>query len=277
MMTLKKGGEKIAEGDLTYKVETKNLLPEFKKHAESLNSISAGMQSAVTEQMKSERMKTELITNVSHDLKTPLTSIVNYVDLLKKQPVTPPEAVEYIAVLDRQAARLKRLTEDLVEASKASTGNLQVSLERMDLGVLLSQTAGEFQEKLADKGLKLVIRGQEKAGCVTADGRHLWRVLENLMNNVCKYALEGTRVYMDVTPGTEMTAVCIKNVSRSELTVSPEELTERFVRGDASRSTEGSGLGLSIAMSLTELQGGKLTIGLDGDLFKATVALPRAE
>ncbi len=276
MQQLKKGGEKIASGELDYKIDTKNMLPEFKKHAENLNNISAGLQNAVEQQMKSERMKTELITNVSHDLKTPLTSIVNYVDLLKKENVSSPKAAEYVEVLERHANRLKRLTEDLVEASKASTGNVQIKMEKMDLGVLITQTAGEFEEKLTAASLKLVIRGREQAGFVMADGRHLWRVFENLMNNVCKYAMEGTRVYIDIDKTAGGTAVSFKNVSRDELNISPDELTERFVRGDASRNTEGSGLGLSIAKNLTELQGGRFEISTDGDLFKASVELAPA-
>jgi signal transduction histidine kinase len=227
------------------------------------------MTKAVNERMKSERFKTELITNVSHDLKTPLTSIVSYVDLLKQEDIDSEKAREYIDVLDRQSQRLKKLTTDLVDASKASSGVLTVNLEQVDLGELLRQSAGEYAERFALGRLEPVLTIPETDTVVTADGRLLWRVLDNLLTNVVKYALPGTRVYMDLTAREGQTVVSVKNISREALNIPAEELMERFVRGDASRSSDGSGLGLSIARSLMELMGGELRLTLDGDLFKA--------
>lgn len=221
--------------------------------------------------MKSERFKTELITNVSHDIKTPLTSIINYVDLIKKENPENENIKNYIEVLDRQSGRLKKLIEDLVEASKASTGSLAVNLAESDVSVLLSQTVGEFDERLKAAGLTAVLGLPEKPVLIMADGRHLWRVFDNLMNNICKYSQKGTRVYLDVAESSGTVTVIFKNISAYELNISGEELTERFVRGDRSRNTEGSGLGLSIARSLTELQDGTLDIDIDGDLFKVTL------
>lgn len=271
---LQKGGEAIAEGDMNYRVNTRHLLPAFRRHGENLNSIGTGMQKAVEVQMRSERMKAELITNVSHDIKTPLTSIVNYVDLLKTAGLDSPQAPEYLEVLDRQSARLKKLTEDLIEASKASTGNITVHAERTDVNVLVAQAAGEYEEKFKARALEPVLDFRVQEPCVWADGRLLWRVLDNLMSNICKYSLEHTRVYVQTQAQDGRLTVTFKNISKEPLNVSAEELMERFVRGDASRNTEGSGLGLSIARSLTELMGGSFALAIDGDLFKAQISFP---
>ena len=271
LQRIKKGGERIAEGDLEYKIDTSYMYPEFKVFCTSLNNISCGMQSAVNEKMRSERMRTELITNVSHDIKTPLTSIINYVDLIKKEKPENEKVKEYLDVLDRQSVRLKKLIEDLVEASKASTGNLTVYLTECEAGVLLSQTVGEFDERLRDAGLTPILNMPETPVKIMADGRRLWRVFENLMSNVCKYSLCGTRAYMELYEKDGKAFIVFKNVSKCELNISGDELVERFVRGDTSRNTEGSGLGLSIAKSLTELQKGEMRIEVDGDLFKVTL------
>ncbi|MBR7132626.1 MAG: sensor histidine kinase [Clostridia bacterium] len=276
LQKIKKGGERIAGGDLQYKIDTKYMYGEFKDFCNSLNNINKGLQAAVDEKMRSERFKTELITNVSHDIKTPLTSIINYVDLIKKENPENEAVRQYVEVLDRQSGRLKKLVEDLVEASKASTGNLSVNLTVCDVSVLLGQALGEFEEKLLVAGVKPVLRIPEKSICIMADGRHLWRVFDNLLSNVCKYALPGTRAYLDVEDKDGRVNITFRNISRYELNVSSDELMERFVRGDASRNTEGSGLGLSIAKSLVELQGGVMEICVDGDLFKATVSFDTA-
>lgn len=267
LQKIKEGGERIAGGDLDYKIDTKYIYGDFRDFCGTLNNSAA-----VSEKMKSERFKTELITNVSHDIKTPLTSIINYVDLIKKEEPENEKIREYISVLDRQSGRLKKLIEDLVEASKASSGSVAVNLAECDPSVLLSQTVGEFDERLKAAGLTAVINTPEKPVRIMADGRHLWRVFDNLMNNICKYSQKGTRVYLDVSESGGRVNVTFKNISAYELNISGEELTERFVRGDRSRSTEGSGLGLSIARSLTEIQGGTLKIDIDGDLFKVTVS-----
>ena len=272
LQKIKEGGERIAGGDLDYKIDTKYMYGDFRDFCGTLNNINKGISAAVSEKMKSERFKTELITNVSHDIKTPLTSIINYVDLIKKEEPENEKIREYIAVLDRQSGRLKKLIEDLVEASKASSGSVAVNLAECDPSVLLSQTVGEFDERLKAAGLTAVINTPEKPVRIMADGRHLWRVFDNLMNNICKYSQKGTRVYLDVSESGGRVNVTFKNISAYELNISGEELTERFVRGDRSRSTEGSGLGLSIARSLTEIQGGTLKIDIDGDLFKVTVS-----
>lgn len=273
---LQKGGEKLAAGDLSQSIDIKPLIGDFKRYGQRMNDLRTGMERAVQEQTKAERMKTELITNVSHDIKTPLTSIVNYVDLLQKVDVQPETAREYIAVLDRQSRRLKKLTEDLVEASKASSGALPVELQPTDVAVLFDQIVGEYQERLADCHLTLVARPPEKPVSVRADGKLLSRVMDNLVSNICKYALEDTRVYVVASSDAETVTISFKNVSRAELNISPDELMERFVRGDASRHTEGSGLGLSIAGSLVRLMNGTFALSIDGDLFRADVTLPRA-
>ena len=274
---LQAGGKELAAGNLDYQVDLASLKGPFRTHGENLNSIRAAIQSAVEDQMKSERMKTELITNVSHDIKTPLTSIVSYVDLLKKQPMPTDEAREYLEVLDRQSARLKKLTEDLVEASKASTGNLPVDLERTDVNVLLSQGVGEYQERLSGKDLKLVLTPAEGNPCIMADGRLLWRVFDNLLSNIEKYAQPGTRVYLSSASDGDRVTILFRNISASPLNISADELMERFVRGDEARTTEGSGLGLAIARDLTGLQGGTFDLSIDGDLFKVRLAFPRVK
>ena len=273
LQKIKLGGEQIAKGDLQYKIDTKYMYHDFKDFAESLNNINDGLQEAINEKMKSEHFKTELITNVSHDIKTPLTSIINYVDLIKKEEIKNEKLIEYIDVLDRQSARLKKLVEDLVEASKASSGNLTVNLTTCNITVLLNQALGEFSEKLQKANLTPIIKTDDDGIAVLADGRHLWRVFDNLLSNVCKYSLEGTRIYIDVKTEKDAVYVTFRNISKYQLNISTEELLERFVRGDKSRHTEGHGLGLSIAKSLMELQGGKLDISVDGDLFKATVKI----
>ena len=273
---VRKGTEIIAAGNLNHQIETAHLPADLKGHAEALNNISGGLTTAVNEQMKSERFKAELITNVSHDLKTPLTSIINYVNLLKTTDQTDPRAQTYIEVLDRKSLRLKKLTEDLVEASKASTGVLAVNREKIGMAQLLDQALGEYEEKLEEKRLAVVRTVPEGESYVYADGRHLWRVIDNLLSNCAKYALEGTRVYIELVRGKGTVSLSVKNISREALNVPPERLMERFVRGEESRSSEGSGLGLSIARSLTELQGGEFRLTVDGDLFKAEVTLPQA-
>lgn len=275
MKSLKAAGEKLAAGEFEYKIDTKHMYWEFKHHAENLNSIGDGMAAAVEQRMKSERLKTELITNVSHDIKTPLTSIINYVDLLER-PHTPEEGAEYLEVLERQSKRLKKLTEDLVEASKASTGNMSVTLAPTSTLEIINQSLAEYGQRMEAGKLSVLINVPEPAPAVRADGRLLWRVMDNLFNNVVKYAMPETRVYVDVRTSEGNAVISVKNISRAALNVSAGELMERFVRGDASRSTEGSGLGLSIAKSLTELQHGQFSISTDGDLFKAEITLPLA-
>ena len=264
---------RMAAGDMT-PVDTKYLFPSQKTHAQNLNRIGEGAMAAARRQMQSERMKTELITNVSHDLKTPLTSLISYVDLLKKEGLSTPRAPEYLEVLDRQSQRLKKLTEDLVEASKASSGSLPVSLEPTDVNLLLSQGMGEYAQRLEAAGLEPVITLDTSAPKIMADGRLLWRVFDNLLGNACKYALPGTRVDLSTAIDGATVRISCKNVSKAPLNISAQELMERFVRGDASRNTEGSGLGLSIAQSLAALMGGALALTIDGDLFKAEVIFP---
>ena len=274
LRTLQKGGEKLARGDFSSPIDTRYLLWDFKRYGQELNDVQGGLEQAVQEQMKAEHLKTELITNVSHDIKTPLTSIVNYVDLLKKEDMPSPAAREYIAVLDRQSHRLKKLTEDLVEASKASSGALNVELQPTDVNVLLSQIEGEYQERLAACHLTLVTQPPAPGTMIQADSRLLSRVMDNLVSNVCKYALENTRVYVTAAVRDGQAVISFKNVSRDELNISPDELMERFVRGDASRHSEGSGLGLSIARSLVQLQGGTFALSIDADLFRADIVFP---
>ena len=274
MQRLQKGAKCIADGDLTHTVDLKHMFGPFRQHGEYLNSISDGLQTAVDERVKSERMKAELITNVSHDIKTPLTSIVNYVDLLKKEPPANERAAEYLNVLDRQSQRLKKLTEDLVEASKASTGNIAVHAERTDLNVLLGQAAGEFADRFAQRRLEAVRTAAPEQPVILADGQLLWRVFSNLLSNIYKYAMDGTRVYLSTAVRGGSAVVTFRNISGEALNVTADELTERFVRGDRARSGEGSGLGLSIAKSLTELMGGDFSITVDGDLFKVELTFP---
>ena len=272
--TLQRGSKALAEGDYSKPVDTRFLRGDLKRCGENLNKVQQGVQRAVDERLRSERMKTELITNVSHDIKTPLTSIVNYVDLLKKEDIDNPKAQEYLEVLDRQSKRLKKLTEDLVEASKASSGVIPVDCQPTNVNVLLSQLEGEYEERLQKAELTMIVHPAAGDPVVLADGKLLSRVMDNLMNNIGKYAMPGTRVYAAAAADEKESTISIKNVSRNELNVSADELMERFVRGDSSRHTEGSGLGLSIAKSLVELQGGRFELSIDGDLFRADISLP---
>lgn len=275
MQKLRRGAKAIRSGDLEQKTDLKYLYGPFLEHGEDLNAITDGLQSAVEQRVKSERMKAELITNVSHDIKTPLTSIVNYVDLLSKEELQSERAQEYVAVLARQSARLKKLTEDLVEASKASTGNIAVNAAPVELNVLLSQAAGEFTDRFRQKQLEPVLTAASEQPRILADGQLLWRVFSNLMTNIVKYAMPGTRVYLTTSVKDGRAFVTFRNISSEPLNMTGDELTERFVRGDRSRTGgEGSGLGLSIARSLTELQGGEFTVTVDGDLFKAELSFP---
>ena len=274
---LKKGGEAIAAGRIDEKIDTTYMPLDFGSFGRTLNNIGDGLSAAVDERLKSERMKTELITNVSHDIKTPLTSIVNYVDLIKKEEIESETVCEYIDVLDRQSARLKKLIDDLVEASKASTGNITVEPERLEVGVLLEQSLGEYAQRFDECRLTPVVTQCDEPLYIMADGRRLWRVFDNLLSNVCKYALPHTRVYISTEKAGEKAVITFRNISREQLNISTDELMERFVRGDSSRNTEGSGLGLSIARSLTELQGGELSLSIDGDLFKASLTFDAVE
>lgn len=273
---IRHGTQEIIGGNPNYHIDTLRMLPDLKGHADELNNLGHAISAAVDDRLKSEHFKAELITNVSHDLKTPLTSIINYVDLLKKEDIDNPKAAEYIEVLDRKSQRLKKLTEDLVEASKASTGNLTVNWERLDWAQLTDQALAETGERLEAQKLTVVRSLPEEPIWVEADGRHLWRVLDNLLTNCAKYALPGTRVYVDLRESGGWAVLSVKNISRDALDIPAERLMERFVRGDESRNEAGSGLGLSIAQSLTELQHGRFEIAIDGDLFKAIVTLPLA-
>lgn len=273
---LGQGGKKMAEGDLTDKIPEHKLIGCFRKHAQHLNSLGDGMNKAVEERLKSERFRTELIANVSHDLRTPLTSIINYTDLLSKLDLQDEQAKEYIDVLARQSARLRKLTEDVLEASKATTGNIKTVKERMDLRVLIEQIEGEFTERLEEKDLQLIHSISDKPLYILADGRSLWRVMDNLFSNICKYAMEGTRVYLNALSLDGEIILMLRNISAVQLNISADELMERFVQGDRSRNTEGSGLGLSIAQSLTALQDGRMELQIDGDLFKVTLVFPPA-
>ena len=272
---LQAGGEALAAGDSGARVDTKRMFWDLRRHGENLNDISRGIRRAVDEQLRSERLKTELITNVSHDIKTPLTSIINYVDLLRRDH-TPEQQEEYLSVLDRQSRKLKKLTEDLVEVSKASTGNLPVNASRRSISELLSQALGEYSEKLDAAQLEPVLSLPQHDLFACVDGTLMWRVLDNLFSNACKYAQSGTRLYIDAAERDGQVCLAFKNISRERLNIPADELLERFVRGDSARSTEGSGLGLNIARSLTELQGGTFSLSIDGDLFKVELMLPQA-
>lgn len=264
----------ISTGDTGYRLDISMLSGKEKKMGEHINNITSGLDTALQEKVKSERLKADLITNVSHDIKTPLTSIINYVDLLKRQKIQDPKIAAYLEVLDQKSQRLKTLTEDLVEASKASSGNLKLEVSDINLVELVQQTNGEFEERFALRRLELIQELPEEIIVIRADGRRLWRVLENLYTNAFKYAQEGSRVYVDIKEEDGRAVFTIKNISEKPLNISPDELTERFVRGDVARTTEGSGLGLSIARSLTQLQKGEFVISIDGDLFKAQVIFP---
>jgi signal transduction histidine kinase len=301
---IRAAGEALAKGDLSYSLDTSDMILSQKKHGENLNSIAQGINAAVEERMKSERLKTELITNVSHDLKTPLTSIINYSNLIvnetqiaasiekgdtKDSEINDADSDnnekdvllnsndrihEYAEVLNRQSMRLKKLLEDLLEASKATTGNVELNMQPCDVGVMLTQTIGEYENKFEEKKLNLLVKQTEIPVRIMADGRHMWRIFDNLMNNIYKYAMENTRVYLTVEREEEAVNIIFRNISEYELDVSADELTERFTRGDKSRHMEGNGLGLSIAASLVNLQKGSMEISTDGDLFKVTLTFP---
>ena len=258
---IKQGIKRIAGGEINYKIYTDGMMGDQREIAEAVNSIGDGLDAAVEKSIKSERLKTDLITNVSHDIKTPLTSIINYVELLKQENFEDPRIQRYIEILEAKSQRLKNLTEDVVEASKISSGNITLELMNLNLVEMIQQTSGEFEEKFKARDLREVLTLPEEEALICADGRRTWRVLENIYNNAAKYAMEGSRIYGDI--------------SEQPLNISADELTERFIRGDISRSTEGSGLGLSIAKTLTEMQKGTFELYLDGDLFKVTIAFPR--
>ena len=263
--------QKIIAGNLDYKLNTAGYKGDLKILAEGLNEIGTGLENAVNGRMKSERFKTELITNVSHDIKTPLTSIINYTDLLKKENIETEPVKGYIEVLDRQSERLKKLITDLLEASKASSGNIKMNIREVDAGLMLEQVYGEYQNKFEKAGLTGIVTKPSETVFIKADANHLFRVFDNILGNVVKYAQPGTRVYIDLTQNDETITISFKNISKEKLNITGEELMERFVRGDRARNTEGSGLGLSIAKSLTSLMGGELEIMVDGDLFKVEV------
>ena len=264
----------ISQGNTSLQMNLERLNGKERIMGEHINNISIGLDAALQEKVKSERLKADLITNVSHDIKTPLTSIINYVDLLKREHIQDPKVQGYLEVLEQKSQRLKTLTEDLVEASKASSGNLKLEIADIDLVELVQQTGGEFAEKFERRHLEVVSHLPKEPLLIRADGRRMWRILENLYNNAFKYAMERSRIYVDVLQQNGRAVFTIKNVSESPLNISPDELTERFVRGDVSRTTEGSGLGLSISKDLTRLQGGEFQVVIDGDLFKAVVSFP---
>lgn len=268
------GIRKIRDGEVEYKIDVEPLHGNNREMADAVNNIGEGIRKAVRTSMKDEQMKTDLITNVSHDIKTPLTSIISYVDLLKRLKIDTEPAKSYIGILDTKSQRLKQLTDDLVEASKISSGNIELKKEVINLTELLNQAVGEFSEKFEEKSLQVIFSGSNLQADIFADSRRMWRVIENLFNNICKYALENTRVYIDLTKEEGNVEVSIKNISEIQMNIHADELTERFIRGDSSRTTEGSGLGLSIAKSLTEVQGGSFVIHLDGDLFKVVIGFP---
>ena len=271
---MKVGTKKIAAGDLDYKIDTSTMILDLREIGNDLNNISDGMQNAVNERMKSERMKSELITNVSHDIRTPLTSIINYVDLLRREDIDSETIREYIEILYRQSNKLKKLTDDLIDASKASTGNVSVNITELDIIELFDQSIGEYSEKFNAIGIEPITNMHGITTLtINSDGRLLWRVFDNLFNNIYKYAMPNTRVYIDISLINDNIAISIKNISRDSLNVSSDELMERFIRGDSSRTTEGSGLGLSISRSLTEILGGSLNLFIDGDLFKIVLIL----
>ena len=268
---IKNAINELYKGDTDIYIDETELCNEMQETGKEINDIAGGLSNAINEKLKSERLKTELITNVSHDIKTPLTSIINYVDLLKKEGTNSDKAKEYLDILDSKSQRLKKLTEDLVEASKASSGAIKLNIEKLNVNELIKQVSGEFEDKFKAHNLQEIITLPEKEIYIKADSRYMYRVLENMYSNISKYALEGTRVYTDIVKEDGNVLIQLKNVSKQKLNISADELMQRFVRGEASRNTEGSGLGLSIARSLTELQQGKFKIYLDGDLFKVTI------
>ena len=270
-MEIKKTLKNIYNGKTDNKLNEDDFKGELKEISKYINDIQSGFSNAVEQSLKSERMKTELITNVSHDIKTPLTSIINYVDLLKSEEIENSKAKEYIEVLDTKSQRLKKLIEDLVEASKASSGNLKLNIERINLVELINQTTGEFEDKFKAKNLVIEINTSSDKIYINADNRYMYRVIENVYSNIAKYALDNSRVYIDIKQNEKKSTIIIKNISKEKLNITADELMQRFVRGDKSRTTEGSGLGLSISKSLTELQKGSFDITIDGDLFKVCI------
>ncbi len=265
----------IYEGKTDIQLDENELKGTLQEMSIYIKDIADGFSNAIEQNVKAERLKAELITNVSHDIKTPLTSIINYVDLLKKENIQDERIRNYIDILDQKSKRLKKLTEDVVEASKASSGNLKLNIEEIDFIELLNQTIGEFKDKFEEKNLKIVVQKPEENVKIKADSRYIYRIVENLFGNITKYAVEDSRVYVDIAENSENYDITIKNISKEKLNITSEELMQRFVRGDKSRNTEGSGLGLSIAQSLTSLQGGELTIKIDGDLFKVNIKWPQ--
>lgn len=275
LIKIKETVKQLYEGNTQIRLQEEEYEGILKELCIYINDIAGGFTNAIEKSLKSERMKTELITNVSHDIKTPLTSIINYVDLLKKEEMPNEKAKEYLEILDKKSQRLKRLTEDLVEASKASSGNIKLTMERLDVKELVKQISGEFEDKLKEKKLELIVSMPEEETIIIADSRYLYRVMENMYSNIVKYALPDSRVYVDIMRKEKTIEIQLKNISKNKLNISADELMERFVRGESSRNTEGSGLGLSIAQSLTELQKGKFNIYLDGDLFKVTISFEK--
>lgn len=268
------GIRRIRDGEVDYKLDVEALHGDNREMADAVNNIGEGIRKAVSTSMKDEQMKSDLITNVSHDIKTPLTSIINYVDLLKRLKITEEPAKSYIAVLDSKSQRLKQLTDDLVEASKISSGNIVLNLGKLNLTELLNQAVGEFLDRMEEKKLQVIFDGNDVVGMIYADSRRMWRIIENLFQNICKYALEGTRVYLEMKAEDGRVIASLKNISDRPMNLKGEELSERFIRGDASRTTEGSGLGLYIAKNLTKAQHGEFQIQLDGDLFKIILDFP---
>ena len=271
---IKIAGEEYASGNLEYQLQTDNMNWDFKEHGENMNRIADGLNIAIEKRIQSERMKTELITNVSHDIKTPITSIINYAGLIEKELCNSEKHKEYAEVLVRKASHLKRLLDDLVEASKATTGSIEMHMEECDATILLNQVVGEFEDKIQESKLELISKIPDEPIKILADSRRIWRVFENLMMNACKYSLEGSRVYLSLENIDGKAIFSFRNTSKHMLNITVDELMERFVRGDSARSTEGNGLGLSIAKSLTELQNGNMDIIIDGDLFKVILQFP---
>ena len=272
---IKKATKQIYEGNSDIHLDEKLYTGLLKELCTYINDIAGGFSNAIEQGIKSERMKTELITNVSHDIKTPLTSIINYVDLLKKEEMPNEKAKEYLEILDKKSQRLKRLTEDLVEASKASSGNIKLNMEKINVKELINQISGEFEDRLKERKLELIVDTPEEDVYIKADSRYLYRIIENMYSNIIKYAAEVSRVYVDIVIENEDVKIILKNISKEKLNITADELMQRFVRGEASRNTEGSGLGLSIAESLTTLQNGEFKIYLDGDLFKVIISFKK--
>ena len=274
-MEVRKGVAEVRRGNLEYKIPvTSN--GELDRMAMDINEISGASSVAIQNELKNQRMKTDLISNVSHDLKTPLTSMVTYVDLLKKEGLDSPDAPQYLNIIDEKTRRLQKLTEDLFEAAKASSGAIPVNIERIDMESIVNQALAELEGRIDQSGLDVIVNAKTEDTFVMADGQHLWRVIENLLVNACKYSVPGSRVYMDITDAGSSLLLEVKNISKDPLNISADELMERFTRGDSSRNTEGSGLGLAIAKDLTSLMNGTFSLSIDGDLFKASIMLPKA-